>query len=150
MATANYTIGSSAPIFNRSHSVFTFSTLCSIDNREECIDVDVPIPPEPSEECPPQTIRCVTTIFEDYTATNVNHYIFADATAGDITITLPPLADSDGLVFTIVKDDTTANLVIIDGYGTELIDTAETQTLSVPNSVLDIVGDFDGPRWKIV
>ena len=91
----------------------------------------------------------MTTIYEDYTATNVNHYIFADATAGDITITLPPIIDSDGLVFTIVKDDTTSNLVIIDGFGSEPIDTEETQTLSTPNSVLDIVGDLDGNRWKI-
>ena len=144
MATAKYTIGSSVPVLNPCHGYVSHTTSIG-----PFVYPDSPGPPPTAPEAPPGD---VTTIYADYTATSANYTIMADCSVEDanITVTLPPLATSDGLELNIVKDDTTSNLVIIDGYLSELIDTAETQTLSTPDSTLSIIGDTDGDRWKIL
>jgi hypothetical protein len=58
-----------------------------------------------------------------------DYMIICDATAGAITMTLPPAALVPGRIYTF-KRINTGNTVIVDGYGSETIDGALTHTLS--------------------
>lgn len=68
--------------------------------------------------------RSVTDISADYTILVTDGTIRVDATAGDITVTMPLIADGAGYRYDIKRVDTvTTNKVTIVGDGTELIDT---------------------------
>ena len=58
-----------------------------------------------------------------------DYMIICDATAGAITMTLPPAALVPGRIYTF-KRINAGNAVIVDGYGSETIDGALTHTLS--------------------
>lgn len=68
--------------------------------------------------------RNVTEISADYTVAVTDGNVRVDATAGDITITLPPVAAILGYEFTIKRVDSVAtpNTVTIIGNGAELVD----------------------------
>lgn len=68
--------------------------------------------------------RNVTEISADYTVATTSGVIRVDATAGSVTITLPPVAAIKGYEFTVKRVDsvTFANKVTIIGTGAELID----------------------------
>lgn len=68
--------------------------------------------------------------------------------AGNITITLPVAADSEGKVYAIKKVDGGAGNVIIDGDGAETIDGAATQTIL--NRWGSIIIVCDGIGWYIL
>lgn len=55
----------------------------------------------------------VVTITDDYEATNDDCVIFVDCTSKAITVTLP--AATDGQFFYIIKIDSTANAVTVQG-----------------------------------
>jgi len=61
--------------------------------------------------------------------------IYADASGGPFTITLPLAATDQGLTTKIVKTDASANTITVRGNGTELINNANTDTtLSTQNA----------------
>jgi hypothetical protein len=67
-----------------------------------------------------------------------------DATSGAITVNLPPAASAKRLV-TIVKVDSSVNLVTIDADGSETIDGATTRTLSTQWASVNLISD--GTEW---
>jgi len=144
MATAKYTIGSSVPVLNPCHGYVSHTTSIG-----PFVYPDSPGPPPTAPEAPPGD---VTTIYADYTATSANYTIMADCSVDDapVTVTLPPLATSDGLELWIKKIDSTANAVTIDGYESELIDNNLTYVLSNENDVVGIVGDANEPEWQVL
>lgn len=71
------------------------------------------------------------------TLTADDHTVGVDTTAGDVTILLPNSASVPGQLF-VVKKVAGANNVILDGNGTEPIDGALTQTISVLMASLSV------------
>lgn len=66
----------------------------------------------------------LTDIVTDYTVLETDGTIRVDASAGNITVTMHPVADGIGLRYNIKRIDTvTTNKVTIVGDGVELIDT---------------------------
>lgn len=90
---------------------------------------------------PPQTIQT------SYTATDEDSYIFADATAVAITISLPPAADVPYHIFTVKRLNSGANSVTIDADGSETIDGALTFVLGTQYHAVRIFSD--GTEWWI-
>ena len=66
----------------------------------------------------------------DYTLTTSDNFIYVDATAGNITITLPAVATCEGQPFTIMRTDGSANTVTVDADGSETINDSLTQVLA--------------------
>lgn len=56
--------------------------------------------------------------------------VLADASAGGITINLPPAEVAAGYVYAVKKSDSSGNAVTIDGDGSETIDGATTSVIS--------------------
>ena len=75
--------------------------------------------------------------------------VLASAAGGAITLTLPPVAVMSGLYLTIVKTDSTGNVVTLQGNGAELINAANTDTsLSAQFNVVRLY--CDGTIWRKV
>lgn len=73
----------------------------------------------------------------------------ADVSGGGFTVTLPPGASLfAGWAVTIMKSDSSANSVTIDGNGAETINGALTKTLSDEDQCMSLM--WDGSEWKIV
>jgi hypothetical protein len=88
------------------------------------------------------------TITTTDTLDGTNHVVFADATSGAFTITLPPAATETGRVYHIKKIDSSANAVTIDGDSAETIDDSTTVELASQYDSVTIVSD--GTEWWIV
>lgn len=89
----------------------------------------------------------VITASSALTLTTDMKFVKADATSAAFTITLPSASSVAGKEFVLKKVDTTANLVTIDGAGSETIDGLTTRTLFTQNDVIHIVSD--GANWVI-
>jgi len=74
--------------------------------------------------------------------------IYCDATAGNVTITLPAVANSLNLTYYIKKIDASVNTVIIDGNASETIDGATTKTLSSQWEVVSL--HCNGSTWYLI
>jgi hypothetical protein len=72
----------------------------------------------------------------------------ADATAGAITIDLPPAADMAGKTVDIKKIDSSINSVTLDGDGAETIDGSLTQVLTAQYDEITVLSD--GTAWYII
>jgi hypothetical protein len=83
----------------------------------------------------------------DYTAGFDDEAILVDASAGAVTITLPPVADYNGKYYKIKKIDTTSLSVTIDGNGAT-IDRGATAVITSPYVSLTV--QCDGTEWWIV
>ena len=70
-----------------------------------------------------------------------------DTVGGAVTINLPAVADSEGNIYSIKKLGTTGN-VIVDANGSETIDGATTQTLTVQYTCIEVY--CDGTEWFII
>lgn len=77
-----------------------------------------------------------------------DYLIIADATAGAITMTLPPAALVPGRIYVFKRINSGANAVIIDGYAAETIDGAATHTLAPQWNSLTIMSN--GVAWFIL
>ena len=77
-----------------------------------------------------------------------DYLIIADATAGAITMTLPPAALVPGRIYAFKRINSGANAVIIDGYAAETIDGAATHTLAPQWNSLTIMSN--GVAWFIL
>jgi hypothetical protein len=91
-----------------------------------------------------------TTVTSGTTALGATHStVFANATAGNITLNLPAASGLAGLTYTVFKIDATANTVTVDGNSSETIGGDLTVVLggNASNSQLVIV--CDGSNWAI-
>ena len=77
-----------------------------------------------------------------------DYLIIADATAGAITLTLPPAAVVPGRIYAFKRINAGANQVIVDAYASETIDGNLTHTLTPQwNSLLIMT---NGVAWFIL
>ncbi len=84
----------------------------------------------------------------NYTATEDDATILVDATAGVRTISLPPAASVQGIIYTIVKIDSSSNVVTIDPDGSELIKGVSSFSLAVQWKAAHI--QSDGTGWIVL
>lgn len=77
-----------------------------------------------------------------------DYLIIADATAGAITMTLPPAALVPGRIYAFKRINSGANAVIVDGYAAETIDGATTHTLTPQWNSVTIMSN--GTAWFIL
>lgn len=82
-----------------------------------------------------------TTKTANYTALSTDYFIFGDATAGNITITLPTAVGLAGKVFVVKKIDASANTVTIDANSTETIDNALTVVIGTQYQSYSVVSN---------
>jgi len=94
-------------------------------------------------------VNMTTTLSSNTTLSLVHSAIFADATSGTVTLTLPAASGNTGLTYTIYKTDASANTVIVDGSAAETINGALTQTLAGNTGDSRIVIICTGTTWKI-
>ena len=90
----------------------------------------------------------VTSITADYTVLVTDAIILADATAGNVTVTLPTAIGIAGRIYIIKKIDTTVFKVIIEGNGTETINLELNQELCFEGDAPQLVSD--GANWHFV
>jgi len=92
----------------------------------------------------------VRTEVANYTVQAADTVILGDATAGTITITLPPAAANTGKLVIVKKvaPASAGRRVIIDGNASELIDGDLTQELRLIYEALQMVSD--GVGWNVV
>jgi len=76
-----------------------------------------------------------------------DYLIVADATAGAITMTLPPAALVPGRIYVFKRINSGANTVTVDAYGSETIDGALTHALSPQWNSITIISN--GTAWYI-
>ena len=72
----------------------------------------------------------ISTITTNTTLNETYYTVLVDCTAGNVTVTLPPVATTGKRVYIIKKIDVSANTITIDANGAELIDGAATKTIS--------------------
>jgi len=76
-----------------------------------------------------------------------DYMIICDATAGAITMTLPPAALVPGRIYVFKRINSGANTVTVDAYGSETIDGALTHVLSPQWNAITIISN--GTAWFI-
>ena len=77
-----------------------------------------------------------------------DYFLICDATAGAITLTLPPAALVPGRIYVFKRINAGANTVTVDAYASETIDGAATHVLSPQwNSLLIMT---NGVAWFIL
>lgn len=74
-----------------------------------------------------------------------DYLLICDATAGSITITLPPAALVPGRIYAFKRISSGANTVTIDGYAAETIDGAASHNLNPQWNSLILM--TDGVAW---
>lgn len=88
-------------------------------------------------------------VSSDHAITAIDHIELVDASDGDVTITLPPIASTQaGRQLRFKKTDATTNRVIVDGNASETIDGELTKSLLVENQGMMIISD--GAEWKML
>ncbi len=88
----------------------------------------------------------VITITDDFTTSDANDVIWADASNKDITVTLHAVADAKIKQYDIIKIDPSANTVTIDPNGSEEINDDLTAVL-LSESGITIV--HDTTEWRV-
>lgn len=83
-----------------------------------------------------------------YSAAITDGYILVDASGSAITVNLPTAIGNTGKALVIKKIDLTANVVTLDGSGSQTIDQSLTWLLTIPNEAIRIISD--GSNWQIV
>jgi hypothetical protein len=88
------------------------------------------------------------TVTASDTAMMGDYLILADATAGAVTVTLPPVGESIGALIVVKKSDASANAVTVDGNGSETIDGAANVALAAQYDAVTVASN--GVEWWIV
>jgi hypothetical protein len=83
-----------------------------------------------------------------YTVNQNNAVILADASAGAVTISLPPAREMEQKRITVKKIDSSGNAVTVDADGAETIDGAANKAISSQYVSHDFVS-FNGAWWII-
>ena len=89
-----------------------------------------------------------TTITGDATVTTANVVVFANATSGQIDITLYAATSNGGKTLTIKKTDSSANDVVITRAGSETIDGGTSFTLIHNGEAVTLISD--NSNWFII
>lgn len=89
--------------------------------------------------------RTVTTTT---TLVSSDHLVLVDATAGAVTIELPPAASKEGFQIAVKKIDSSVNAVTVDGSASETIDGATTKALSAQYDSVTVASD--GTEWWVI
>jgi hypothetical protein len=76
-----------------------------------------------------------------------DYFLICDATAGAITLTLPPAALVAGRIYVFKRINAGANTVTVDAYASETIDGAATHVLSPQWNSITIISN--GTAWFI-
>lgn len=92
------------------------------------------------------TILAAKTANYTVVSSDFDHVLQGDATAGNITFSLLSAANMDGLRITIVKNDASANSVIIDPTGSETIN-GSSASLSITNQWQSVTLESNGVGW---
>jgi hypothetical protein len=90
----------------------------------------------------------VATKTAAYTLTAADDTVLASAGGGAFTLTLPTAVGIAGRTYTVVKTDSSANAVTLDGNGAETINGAATYALSTQYARVTVRSD--GAGWIIV
>ena len=97
----------------------------------------------------PAEVRVVTTTSTIRTGEDgEDGVIFADATAGIFTLTLPKVTDDVPDRYVIKKIDSSGNAVTVDGDGSETIDGAASISLATQYDSATLI--TDGASWFVV
>ena len=97
-------------------------------------------------ESPKSTVVVSATTTTTLDASNDGNFIAADATAGAFIITLPAAATAgDGYEVTIMKIDSSSNIVTVDGDGAETIN--DLSDLDFPDQFSAAIFRCDGSEW---
>jgi hypothetical protein len=83
-----------------------------------------------------------------YTVLSTDGVVLGDASGGAFTFTLPTAASISGRLITLMKTDSSANRITIDGNGSETINGDTTRILGAQYSFLRLVSD--GTNWLII
>lgn len=81
----------------------------------------------------------------NYTALATDQFLNIDATAGNVTISLPQAATVPGMWLVVKKIDAGGNTVFVDPFGAETIDGAATKNTAVQYVVFRVW--CDGATW---
>lgn len=84
----------------------------------------------------------------NYTVTNTDTVVFADATGGNTTITLPAASGVSGYRFYIKRVDGSSNTVTVARTGSDTIDGATSLSLDIRYMSITVVSD--GSNWYIL
>jgi len=84
----------------------------------------------------------------DSTLLLTENVILSNASGGDLTITLPSAASSNGKLYNIKKIDASANNVVITADGADLIDGTATLTTNIQYQSFTLT--CDGSGWYII
>jgi hypothetical protein len=84
----------------------------------------------------------------NYTVTSSDTVVFADATGGNTTITLPAASGVNGYRFYVKRIDGTSNTVTIARSGSDTIDGATSLSLDIRYMSVTLVSD--GTNWYIL
>ena len=89
----------------------------------------------------------ITEITTNLSLTADHTVIFADATAGDITVTLPAISGNAGRYYRVKKIDSSINTVVVDGSGAETIDGDTITSITTQYDALDFIAS--NSEWGI-
>jgi hypothetical protein len=90
----------------------------------------------------------IVTKTSNYTATEADSVILANASSGNLQITLPSAQGIAGRQYVVKKVDTSNRVTTIATTGNQTIDGTPTKTLSSPYQVLRVVSD--GSNWLVL
>ena len=90
----------------------------------------------------------VVAITDNYTTNYSDTVILADATSGNITVTLKPANEMTQKRIVILKTDASANTVTIDADGSETINGALTNVLSTKYAKVELTA-YNG-AWYVI
>ncbi len=93
------------------------------------------------------TTMPISTHTSSFTATNNDVVLLCDASAGDLTVTLPAAGATDGKYFHIKKIDSSAYDVIIEASGSEEIDGSLNQKINIQYDCASVVTDLS--EWYV-
>lgn len=89
--------------------------------------------------------KAVASIATSTPLTYKHNYVLANATSGNILVTLPDAADHIGRFYGIKKTDVSANTVTVIASGAQLIDASGSRILSSQYQAINIISD--GSNW---
>ena len=93
-------------------------------------------------------VVATSTKTSNYTISGTDVVIFADATSGNVTITLPVASSTPGYRFDIKRIDNSGNSCSVARSGSDTIDGATSQSIPVQYTSLTVVSN--GSAWYIL
>lgn len=97
----------------------------------------------------PALVRATVSVSTNTTLTLGQETVLVDASAGDVTITLPPVTGIQH-TYHIKKIDASGYMVTVDADSTKTIDGATTQTFDIPNMCMSITSYPTTGDWYII